>query len=102
MPFLSIFFMDPIPDLFFVKGQFESSPFIYRGSDPHIGSPDRAVFVGEQDTEPAVLRALLIYVQQENINDPANNVTTDLVLLGRNIPHMTYAGLVAARAYIAS
>jgi len=41
-------------------------------------------------------------VQQENIRDPANKVTSDLVLLGRDIPGMPHAGLVAARAYVKS
>ncbi len=39
-------------------------------------------------------------VQQENITDPANRVTTDLALLARDIPEMPHAGLVAARAYV--
>lgn len=39
-------------------------------------------------------------VQQENIKDPANKVTSDLVLLARDIPDMPHAELVAARAYV--
>ena len=39
-------------------------------------------------------------VQQENIKDPANKFTTDLVLLAHNIPEIPHAGLVAARAYV--
>jgi len=39
-------------------------------------------------------------VQQENIRNPENKVTNDLVLLARDIPDMPHAGLVAARAYV--
>ena len=39
-------------------------------------------------------------VQQEDIRNPANKITTDLALLARDIPQMPHAGLVAARAYV--
>lgn len=39
-------------------------------------------------------------VQQGDIKDPANKVTSDLVLLARDIPLMPHAELVAARAYV--